>query len=273
MKLHHLFALLPAAFLLHAQNPECSLLPGWQQHGQARSYQADSLFEYMDGNAEGFLIYGYSNMKGVSCTREAETVLIDVHEMASPESAWGIFASNRVPDQPVETIGMVGQVTPRKTMFAKDKYYVEIAAETEKDHSDLLRQIALALEKRIPGSTARPAALDWFPATPKSLRLIPESVLGIRILKRGLLAQYDTSKAFLITEASAEAAVATMQKLRARWADSQAVQAGDEALAAKDRYIGNVAVFRKGRYIGGYANVPDGESAASLASALAARVP
>lgn len=272
MRVWSLFVLLPVLPAM-AQAPDCSLLPGWQQHGPARVYEADNLFEYMDGNAEGYLIYGYSKLQGVSCRKDGETVLIDVHEMASPESAWGIFAANRAPDLPVEPIGTIAQVAPRKAIFVKDKYLVEITAESEKDHSALLRQAAQAMEKRIQGTTAPPAELGWFPAGAKSLRLIPESVLGIRLLKRGYLAQYETAKAFVVAESTPEAAAATLAKLKARFGDTQPAKIADEGLQAKDRYIGNVAVFRKGRYVGGYANVPDGRDAAALAAALATRIP
>ena len=42
-------------------------MPGWTQQGAARSYIADNLFEYMDGNAEGYLLYGFQTMHGVTC--------------------------------------------------------------------------------------------------------------------------------------------------------------------------------------------------------------
>jgi hypothetical protein len=38
----------------------------------------------------------------------------------------------------------------------------------------------------------------------QSPRLVPESVLGIRILKRGYVAQYDFGKAFVVREASTD---------------------------------------------------------------------
>lgn len=260
------------ALPLAGQAPDCTLLPGWRQHGAVRAHEADSLFEYMDGNAEGYLIYGYTKLRGVTCRKDGETVLVDVHEMASPEAAWGIFAANRAPESPVEQIGTVGQVAPRKAIFAKDKYLVEITAESDKDHTELLRQMARAMEKRIAGSVTPPPELEWFPEGAKSLRLIPESVLGIRLLKKGFQAQYDPAKAFLVKEASAEAAAATLEKLKARFGETQPARIGDEGLRAKDRYLGNLAVFRKGRYVGGYANVPDSADPVALASELARRV-
>ena len=42
-----------ALLLAAAVAPDCSLAPGWKQHGAARIFVADNLFEYMNGNAEG----------------------------------------------------------------------------------------------------------------------------------------------------------------------------------------------------------------------------
>jgi hypothetical protein len=130
------------------------------------------------------------------------------------------------------------------------------------------------MEKRIVGESAPPEALAWFPPDKLvGVRLIPESVLGIGALKRGYVAQYELGKAFLVLEQSPESAAATMTRLRQRYPESRPVQVSDEAIQAQDKYLGSVCFFRKGKYIGGYANMPDGASAAAQAALLAARVP
>jgi hypothetical protein len=116
--------------------------------------------------------------------------------------------------------------------------------------------------------------LGWFPTGGLiSARLIPESVLGLRPLKRGYVAEYESGKAFVVTEESAESAAAVLNKLRARFADAAPAKVADEAFEAKDRYLGGLCFFRKGRYLGGYANLAEGQDAAELARALAARLP
>jgi hypothetical protein len=102
---------------------------------------------------------------------------------------------------------------------------------------------------------------------------VPESVLGIRLLRRGYAAQYDFGKAFVVTEASAESAGPLLLKLRARFTDTTAATAGDEAFQGNDKYLGRLCFFRKGRYIGGYANVADGQDPEALSKALAAKLP
>jgi hypothetical protein len=102
----------------------CQLVPGWQQSGTKREYTADNLYEYMDGNAEGYLLYGFARMQGITCTSGETKFVIDVSEMEDPDLAYGMFASNRDPNQPIAKIAMGGQVQARRASFAK-KYYAE----------------------------------------------------------------------------------------------------------------------------------------------------
>jgi hypothetical protein len=262
------------AGLAAAQTPDCSLVPGWSQDGAARSYVADNLFEYMNGNAEGYLIYRFAKMNGVTCKKGGDTIVFDVSEMADPEMAYGIFASNRDTRRPIEKVGMSGQMLERRAIFAKDKYFVELAGNPAQDAD--LRAFMLAMEKRIAGRTELPDAISWFPREKldeASVRLVPESVLGLRLLRRGYVAQYEGGgKAFLVREESPETAGQVMTKLRARAGQSTPAQVADDAYQANDKYLGRMIVFRKGAYVAGFAGVPEGQDAAALASTLAARI-
>ncbi len=252
----------------------CGHLPGWEQSGPVRSYVPDNLFEYMDGNAEGYLIYGFVRMSGITCKSAENTLIIDISEMTDADAAYGIFTANRDPERPVALIGMGGQVLPRKATFAKDKFYVEISASPDRDHTAALQAFVSEIEKHISGRSTPPDALSWFPSEKLvSVRLVPESVLGLRALKRGYVAQYAEGKAFIVLEASAESASAVMKKLRARPGETAPAALADEAFQAKDQYLGGLCFFRKGRYLGGYANLPDSQTAVPLAAALVARIP
>jgi hypothetical protein len=264
------------ASMAWSEVPECNLAPGLQQSGQRRSFEGESLYEYMDGNSEGYHLYGFRIMKGVSCTKDHATFIVDVSEMADNEMAYGMFTANRDVKLPAESIGTGAQVLPGKVIVAKGKYYLEIAAEPEGDYTPLLRTMAQALADQVEGPTALPAALSWFPTDglqQGSPRLIPQSVLGIRVLKRGYVAQYASgAKAFVVPDGSSDAAAATLAKLKERLADAAELKAGDGGFAGRDKYLGAMTIFRKGRYVAGYAGVPDGVDAAALAVALANKV-
>jgi hypothetical protein len=267
-------AVIAAPFAPAVEVINCSLAPGWRQDGALRHFTADNLYEYMDGNAESYLAYGFNQMQGVTCKSGENTLVIDISEMVDADAAYGIFSANRDPGHPIEKIGMGGQVMARRGTFAKGNYYVEISATPDLDHTPTLAAFISALDKRLEGSSTPPEALAWFlPEKLVGARLIPESVLGVRLLKRGYVAQYDQGKAFLVFETSPQSAAMVMTKLRLRYPAAQSAQIADEALQLQDKYLGGVCFFRKGKYIGGYANMPDGATATAAAAILAARLP
>lgn len=254
---------------------DCAAVPGWTQQGEVRSFGPDNLFEYMNGNAEGYLIYDFRRMTGVTCRSGDDTILIDVSEMASPELAYGIFSANRHPQFEVLKIGAAGQVMPRRATFVKGNYYVELAANPAKDHRAALEAFARHLAQRLPGTDEPPAALGWFPKEgleESSVRLVPQSVLGLRLLRRGYVATYDYGRAFIVTEDTPEAAAAVLAKLKARWSAAEAVAAGEEAYTGTDRILGRMGAGRKGRYVFGFAGLKEGTDAAARLAALAAHI-
>ena len=257
-----------------ASPADCGMVPGWKQEGTARVFEADNLFEYLDGNAEGYLIYGFVRLENMTCKSGGDTIVIDVSEMSDADAAYGIFAANRDPKRPLAAIGMGGQIQPRGAIFCKDKYYVELTDNSAQGRTAALQAFVTEIEKRISGRSTPPDALSWFPTDKlKYIRLIPESVLGLRLLKRGYVAEYETGKGFVVTEESAESASAVMNKLREHFGHSLPMVVGEESFQTKDRYLGGLCFFRKGRYLGGFADLPEGYDAAGLAATLAARLP
>ena len=273
-----LLAILFAAGTARAQDYlNCQFAPGWEQSEPKRQYAADNLYDYKDGAAEGYLIYGFARMTGITCKSGGDTLTIDVSEMSDADSAYGIFAANRDPSLPIVSIGMGGQVQPQSASFAKGKYYVEIvviAASPDSDRSAVLRAFAAGIEKRLEGRDTAPEALAWFPQENlTSARLVPESVLGLRLLQRGYVAKYKQGQAFIVLETSPESAAEVLKKLREHFDGASPAQIADEAFQARAQYLDGICIFRKGRYLAGYANLPDPQQAASQAAKLAARIP
>jgi hypothetical protein len=274
--------LLPLILLLagtaHAQEYlSCKFAPGWEQSGSRRQYTADNLFEYRDGGAEGYLIYGFAHMQGIDCKLGGDTLSIDVSEMGDADLAYGMFAANRDPGLPTAKIGMGGQILRQSAMFAKGKYFVElvdVAANADSDHTAEMKAFAAGIEQRIEGRSTAPEALQWFPQENlASTRMVPESVLGLRELKRGYAASYKQGQAFIVQEASPESAAEVMKSLRGRFKGATSAQVGDEAFQAQAQYLGGICIFRKGRTLAGFANLPDPQAAFFQASQLAARIP
>ncbi|MCW5982833.1 MAG: hypothetical protein KIT09_32385 [Bryobacteraceae bacterium] len=268
------FCLTAFVFAGQTPAPDCSAVAGWTQQGPVRTFVPDDLFEYMNGNAEGYILYDFERMTGVTCASGEDTILIDISEMRSPEMAYGMFSANKHQTAEVIKIGVAGQVTPRKATFVKGPYYVELAANPAKDHTPALEAYVASLEPKLAGTTERPLALHWFPAhqlEEGSVRLVPQSVLGLRILARGYVATYAYGRAFVVPEASAEAATALLAKFKARVSDAAPAEIADEGFTGADRYLGKVCVARNGAYVIGLVNIKEGDGKAQ-AAALAANV-
>lgn len=255
--------------------PDCAAVPGFTQRGALRTFVTDTLFEYMNGNSEGYFAYGFRQMKGVTCTNGKVDLVFDISEMETPDLAWGIFTANRDSKLPVIALGASGQVTPRRGAFAKGVYYVEVAANPGGDQA-LVEQFLTAWDRRIEGSKTRPALLDAFPVkglNVDSLRLVPESVLGFRMLRRGFVASYEQGKAFVVPEASPEAAAKLLGQFRQRVNAASPADVGEEAFQAADKYLGRLCVFRKGRFLAGATNFPEGVDPLPLVKELMAKLP
>jgi hypothetical protein len=258
--------------------PECGLVPGWSRRDAARRYDAETLFEYKNGAAEAYFAYGFTKMQGVTCVdATGAELVIDVSELGDPDHAWGFFVVNQDVQSPVEAIGSARQLLPGSAALAKGRYYVEIAAMPDGDHRTALGAFLDALLPRISGAAHVPEAVSYFPPDgleSGSQRLVPESVLGLRVLKTGFLAQYGVGRAFVVAEASPQAASETFVKLRTHFTNARfASGLAEEAFAAQDPYLDGLVVFRKGRYVAGVANVAAGQDAMPLAKAFAARLP
>jgi hypothetical protein len=255
----------------------CQLAPGWTQSEAIHSYTADNLYDYKDGGAEGYLIYGFAGMKSLNCKSGDNTLTIDISEMSDADAAYGIFATNSDPRLPIAKIGMGGQVQPQSASFAKGKYYVEIvvnSADPNTIHTAELTALVNRMARRIEGRETPPEALAWFPQENlTSAGLVPQSVLGLKELKRGYVAKYKQGQAFIVLEDSPESAAAVMKELRERFDGAIDAKVGDEAFQDKAQYLDGICIFRKGRALAGYANLPTAQEAATQAAKLATRIP
>ncbi len=256
---------------------DCHLVPGWEQSGAARSYTPDNLYDYRDGGAEGYLIFSFRHMQGIDCKSGSATLSIDVSEMADADSAWGMFAANRDPKLPIASLGMGGQVLPQSLLFARGRWYVEIVetdGNSAASQTAAIQAFAAKMLALLDGRETLPEPVSWFSTDHRtSLRLVPQSVLGLRVLRRGYVANYDQGQAFIVLEDSPQSAAEVMKKLREHFDSISPVQVSDEAFQGKVPYLDGICIFRKGRVVAGYTNLPDDTQAASQAAQLAARLP
>jgi hypothetical protein len=274
-------AALAALFLLSAAAspaplPRCDAAPGWVLDGPARTFGPDNLYDYVDGAAEEYLLYGFARLDGITCRTGEDSIVIDVSRMADPELAYGMLCAHRQAQAPLQPLGMGGQITPGRAVFAKGPYYVEITSESATDQTPALRAYADAALKLIQGRDTPPEALAWFPhegLVADSARLVPESVLGLRLLPKGYVATYEYGEAFVVGTVSPQEAEGLLTQLRTRFGATEPVTLAQGGFKAHDAYLGDLIVFRKGLHVAGLAKLRPGDEASAAAGRLADALP
>jgi hypothetical protein len=149
--------------------------PGIALQGQREHHVGSkALFNYMDGGAERYLAYGFSDLGVQNYTQGEATAVVEIYRMGSPADAFGIYAGSARGEHP--DVGATATLAPGMLSFFKDRYYVRVVALSDPSTSnDLIRILAKATSSRMPGVSVAPAEVQLLPKDPLegSLRYLP----------------------------------------------------------------------------------------------------
>jgi hypothetical protein len=136
---------------------------GIQATRPAEKYEGKKLFDYMDGGAERYLAYGFTEI-GVRGYQKGEAkATLEIYVMGGPAEAFGIYAGQSRGEHPA--VGAVATQSTNLLSLFKDRYYVRVVAMSEPAKA---KELLLALAKKaaaaLPGQSAPPAELGKLPA-------------------------------------------------------------------------------------------------------------
>ena len=268
------------------------------------SFNAENLFEKIDGRAESFIQY---DVKGMAYTYyhpagdESNELQIYIFEMANDLKALGKFGSEKPDDtKPVE-IGSEGYTASGSLLFRSGKYYTQIVS-TKDDPK--FNEFALAIAKRVAAAqdSVKPAATvasanDSGPAVsspdaifgllPKTQgktgqKYVAQDVFGYAFLNDVFMADYaesgQTWQAFLRPYADSKEAKAMFEKyLETVKADGAKItmekfQGADSMVVSSNIGLVDV-VFLKGNTLGGVNGATNAKPALEFAKLFATGVP
>jgi hypothetical protein len=187
--------------------PADGVLPGWQMDGKPKRYDADTLFDFMDGAADLYFTYGFQLLTVGQYVADGEqrTVQIEVYETAFDADAYGLFTYNSY-GEPID-LGVDGELDPGyRLAFWQGRRYAQIVARETVDDA-VLRAFGQAVAAALPPGGQRPALVDALPQEgldPRSVRFFrekmaldnllwlgSEDVLGLGADTEGVVAQYE----------------------------------------------------------------------------------
>jgi hypothetical protein len=242
--------------------PPASPLDGWHMREGARAYTPANLYEYIDGNADLFLSYGFADLSVGDYTpvKGEGWISVDVYNMGTPLQAFGIFGAEKPVDVEPAAVGAQGYASEGLIAFWKGPYYVKVSL-VEGEDKDAAKRLAEVAADRISAEPTMPAELARLPAekrVPGSERYVKSGALGHKFLVEVVSADYkldgSTGALYIADLGTPEKAAARMAKLREFEASTHAEVAsitgvGDDGFAVRDPYYGEMVVARTDRFM------------------------
>ncbi|MCD7972321.1 MAG: hypothetical protein LUG18_06595 [Candidatus Azobacteroides sp.] len=251
-----IFCIYPVA----AQNPEelRSFLPeeieGWVLSDKMEIFHEDNLFDRINGAAPLFIENNFLEMTAMEYNRGEDYITIQVYRHATPEDAFGMYASERSSDLPYLSIGGEAQGDDSHLYYFAGETYVKIWSNT--NASPVLQEIASRLAVHTNPHATYPALTRIFPKKnllPYSLEYITANYLGHSFLHAAYTAKYDLEGELVhifILDANTPQEARKMLDSYFEFA-GQAHEYEQGPLLVKDKYTGTIPLIWKGQYITG----------------------
>jgi hypothetical protein len=241
-------------------------LPSGVSREEAASfYKPDTLYEYIDGGADVYLLYDFQRLLHQNFkTRDGELTL-DIYDLGTPENAFGIYSAERSPRYKFVTMGVEGYRSDGTLNFVQNRYYVKLAA----SGTDALDSFAQMLSRRIGGTARAPALLAKLPVERRvahSEQYVRKDPVGHAFLAPAYLVGYtwagkQESKLLLSVASDPAEAKARLDQFVKHFQQSgecvAAAELGENGIRAKNSYEGSVIARTQGRYLIAIFNPPE----------------
>lgn len=97
----------------------------WLPTGKSENYKTEELFYLINGGADLYLEYGFSEVWATTYENNKEAqIKVEIYAMDADSAAYGIFTMNRVADGEDARMAQLSQKTPYSLAFWQDKYYI-----------------------------------------------------------------------------------------------------------------------------------------------------
>jgi len=201
-------------------------LTGWEIVGQPALFDASTLYLHVNGEDGLYISAGFERLTSIELKedrRGGATVVVDVYELGSTLSAFGIYS--RLHDEAALVPGAGASACLFETLAVmyKNRYVVKITADPTRGSGDDRARLLTALIGRVaealPGTTAPPCELACAAhegLVAGSMTYVEQALNGHDFLPGGLQADYriagDEARLFLSSFPDAGTAAAAFQR-------------------------------------------------------------
>lgn len=235
-------------------------LPGGASaQGAPAMYNADTLYQYIDGGADVYLLYDFKTLLHQEFKSGANELTVDLYDMGTGDDAFGIYSSERSPNYKFLPIGAEGYRAKGILNFLEGQYYVKLSGSGPSADA-LLEEFGHLLSTRIGGSRGFPPMLARLPREgriPHSEQYIKKDPLGHAFLAPAYIVSYaHAGQQFKLVVSVANdgpAAKARAEQFAKHFKQSgkasSAPELGENGMRGSNSFEGQVIARTRGRYL------------------------
>ena len=176
-----------------------SLLPEvlkWNLTEKPETYLPETLFEYINGAAEIYLVYDFQELIVAQYEKQdlPASLTLEIYDMGKEKNSFGIYSAERFPDSNFLSIGNGGYVEEGALNFIVSQYYLKLLCfDCEDDSENILKTFSQEVLERVKEPKELPILLSSFPQkglVKNSEKFILRNFLGHSFLHDGYIASY-----------------------------------------------------------------------------------
>jgi hypothetical protein len=231
----------------------------WAKPVKLATYDANNLWDKIDGAADGYLSYNFEELTiGDYTSKDGKYISLEIYRHKTPEDAFGIYSQERPQEGKFQAIGAQGYEVEGSFNFVSDKYYVKVRSNyTDAESMNTIREIAKKTAALISVNSILPELLQLFPQKSKKAnteQFINSNFLGYSFLGQAFTSTYslkgNTFNLFIIKYGSAAVAKETLIKYLVQVKSNFTAEEGKRFLL-DDKYNGKVKMEWKGNFLFG----------------------
>ena len=240
-------------------------ITGWKQSGEIQTFTPKTLFEYINGAAELYIMYDFQELKVAEYKNEKKaSVIVNVYHHETPTQAFGIYSQERLSNVNFLDIGAQGYIEQNILNFLTGPYYVEINSyKTGAEDREILLTFAKKVADNLGEKGSLPSVLSAFPTDGKKInseKFINKNFLGYSFLHSAFTADYELSgakfKLFVIEGADGNDCRDMVQKYLQQTKNPEK-NIVESRYTIADPYHGEIELHWQGKYIWGILSLND----------------
>lgn len=238
---------------------------GWKRSVEIQTFSPKTLYEYIDGAADLYLMYDFEELKVAEYQNEKKaSVTVDVYFHKTPIHAFGIYSQERLPNANFINVGAQGYIENNVLNFLTGPYYVKISGyNTGAEDQEILLTFAKKVAESLGEKGSLPSVLSSFPEEGKkrnSEKFITKNFLGYSFLHSAFIADYEVSQKkfnlFVIEGVNQKDCRDMVQKYLQQTGNTKK-NIVESLYTISDPYHGEIEFYWKGKFIWGALNLTD----------------